>query len=333
MSAELDLLTIGRVNLDLYAQQVGAEFEDTSGFNAMVGGSPTNIAVAAARLGVATGVFTSVGEDPVGDWVLRALREDNVQTDFVVRKAFAHTSLALLAQIPPARFPRVFYRENPADIHLTDEDARGLPLELARVVLVSGDVFARGSAAGAARWIVDTARAYGTTLYFDLDLRLENWPSARDYAAAVEDVAEQADVVLGTTEEWGMLLRLAAGTDQKTLFRALGERLLGGPDKVVVVKRGERGAVILRSRQNAIHVPPFPVPVASTVGAGDAFAAGLISARLDGQGWVEAGRLASACGALTASRAGCSRGFPTCAEVATLLDRQPIHTRAVADAG
>jgi 5-dehydro-2-deoxygluconokinase len=317
-SSEVDLLTAGRVNLDLYAQQVGVGFAEVAGFDAMVGGSPANIAVAAARLGVRAGVFTAVGDDIVGDWVLHSLEREHVGTAFVARKGTCRTSLALLGQIPPDRFPRIFYRDDPADIHLTVDEARRLPLDHARAVLISGDVFARGSTAQACTWILHTARGQDVTIYVDLDLRPENWPALDAYAAAVAPMAEDADVVLGTAEEFAALVQLAPD-DQAEILAAADARLASRPGRLVVLKCGADGATLLAGG-GRVHVPAYPVPVASTVGAGDAFAAGLIAARLRGRQWADAARFATACSAITVSRLGCSRGFPTSAETLSFLD-------------
>ncbi|HJQ46571.1 MAG TPA: PfkB family carbohydrate kinase [Amycolatopsis sp.] len=308
-----ELLTVGRVNLDLYAQQTGTEFAEARGFDAMIGGSPSNIAIAAARLGVRAAVFTAVGDDLVGDWVLRAFERSDVDTSYVARKPGLHTSLALLGQIPPDEFPRTFYRDNPADIHLTVEEAAVLPLERIRAVLVSADVFARGSSAQAAACILRACRDQATTVYIDLDLRPEHWPKPDEYALLVGAAVNGADVVLGTAEEFAALLQ----ADPQNLA-------LSGDKQVLVLKRGGDGATVL-TPDGEFEAPVFDVPVASTVGAGDAFAAGLISARLNGSSWAAAGRLASACGAVTVSRFGCSEGFPSLNEVSGLLGLEVGH--------
>jgi 5-dehydro-2-deoxygluconokinase len=230
--------------------------------------------------------------------VVRALERERVDTSYVARRGPRRTSLALLAQLPPDRFPRIFYRDNPADIHLTVDEARRLPLASTSVVLVSGDVFARGTTAQACAWIMCNPPTPGTTVYIDLDLRPENWPSLDAYAAAVRPMAERADVVLGTAEE----------------FAALGGELMLRHGQVIVEKRGEDGAMLIVNGES-VSVPADPATIASTVGAGDSFAAGLIAARLRGADWLSAARFGSACAAVTVSRFGCSEGFPTLAEV------------------
>lgn len=318
--SDLDLITVGRVNLDLYAQQVGAAFVDAEGFDAMVGGSPVNVALAAARLGLATGVLTAVGEDLVGDWVLRALERAGVDTSFVVRKQGPHTSLALRAQLAPDH-PLAFYRHDPADIHVTVADASHLPIDRVAVVLVSADALARGAMVETAHAVLRRARASAATVYLDLDLREVNWPDLGAYAAAVGAALDEADVVLGTEEEFAALL----GVDEHdAVVDAVRARVSPRDDGAVVLKHGVRGATLLAGGEE-LHVPAYRVAEASTIGAGDAFAAGLIFGRLRSLGWVGAARLASACAAITVSRFGCSDGFPERDEVLDFVERHTLE--------
>jgi 5-dehydro-2-deoxygluconokinase len=317
---DVDLLTIGRVNFDLYAQQAGVHFTDVAGWDAMVGGSPANVAIAATRLGVRSAILTAVGEDLVGDWVLRALAREGVETAYVARKRGPHTSLALRAQLAPDH-PLAFYRHDPADIHLTVEEAAAVSLEGLRAVLASADAFARGSMADACAAVLPRARERGTPVYMDLDLREVNWPDLGAYAATVGEAIEHAGVVIGTEAEYAALLGLAPSADAQPVAEAVEARISRSSGRVVIVKQGERGATAFVGAES-VPIPAFPVVEASTVGAGDSFAAGLVCARLRGMEWAEAGRFASACAAITVSRLGCSSGFPTLDEVAALADRE-----------
>ena len=310
-----ELLTVGRVNLDLYAQQVDAPFVEIESFDAMVGGSPVNVAIAAARLGVRAAVFTAVGEDLVGDWVLHALARERVDTAFAFRRRGPHTSLALLSQRPPDRALN-FYRQDPADMHLTADDAARLPLASAQSLLISVDALARGSTPAAVHWILDHPRP---TTYLDLDLRMVNWTDRKRYAAAAATAIGRVDVVIGTEAEFAAVLDV----DEQRVTDAAGDRF---PGRVLIVKHGERGSTLL-APEGRHQVPAFPVQEASTVGAGDSFAAGLIRARLSGEDWPDAARFASATAACTVSRHGCSRGFPRLDEVEAMLDRPAVGAR------
>lgn len=311
--SDLDLITVGRVNLDLYAQQPAVEFSDVRGFDAMVGGSPVNVALAGARLGLRTAVLTAVGEDLVGDWVLRSLEREGVDIRFVARKRGPHTSLALRAQLPPDH-PLAFYRHNPADIHVTVDDASVLPLDRTRALLVSADALARGSMANACRAVVAVARSHGLDIYLDLDLRDVNWVDLDAYHSTVSAMLQTADVVLGTEAELAAALGLACEPDPGDLLEATRSRL-GGDGQVAIIKQGSRGASLMLAGETK-SIAGYQVAEASAIGAGDSFAAGLIRARLDGKPWADACEFGAACAAITVSRLGCSAGFPRRDEVA-----------------
>jgi 5-dehydro-2-deoxygluconokinase len=315
---EPEFIALGRVNMDLYARELGAEFETVQSWEAMVGGSPANAAIAAARLGVRSALLTAVGDDHVGSWVLRALARETVDTRFVARKHGPHTSLALRAQRPPDH-ALAFYRHDPADIHVTEADAQRAPVERARAVLVSADALARGSMPSACAAAMRRARAGRVVVYLDLDLRTVSWPDRAAYAAAVAPVLAAADVVLGTAAEFAAAVapHAAHDADADAIAEVAGSQV-GRAGRTAFVKHGAHGATLFTGGER-LALAPMPVTEASTVGAGDSFAGGLVAARLDGLDWPAAGAFASACAALTVSRFGCSAGFPRRAEVDELL--------------
>lgn len=323
----VDVVTIGRANLDLYSQDVGAPFEDTTGFDAMVGGSPTNIAIGAARLGCSSMVLTAVGDDRTGDFVLRYLRDEGVRTDHVQRIPGKLTSLALLGVQPPDHFPLSFYREDPADIYLTSEVVDEVDLSAVRSVEVSGNALARGPCVEAVFRLVSLAAANDITVYLDVDLRPSEWDLPTDYGEAIRGLLPHVDVVIGTEEEFCAALLpnpeavmhdgLVPADRLDELATAVSAMLDEGP-RVIVTKRGPRG-VTIESDTGAVDIAGFPVEVVNTVGAGDAFAAGLIRSRLRGLAWTDAARFANACGAIVVTRHGCSAAFPTEDEVMEFL--------------
>ena len=323
-----DLLTVGRVNLDLYSQDIGAEFEDITGFDAMVGGSPTNIAIGTSRLGLRSAVFSAVGEDRVGDFVLRYLADDGVETRFIQRKQNKLTSLALLGVQPPSNFPLSFYRDDPADIHLTADDFGAVPLADFRAIELSGNAFSRGTCADAAVYAAEQALALGLMSFIDLDLRPSEWSTPYAYGETLRPIFSLVDVVIGTEEEFYAALmpepqRVPASgavpeSDLAELDAKVKEILNGGTE-AIAIKRGSRGVSILTSAER-LDVPGFSVDVLNTVGAGDAFASGLIQSRLADLDWYGAARFANACGAIEVTRHGCSSAFPTEDEVEIFLD-------------
>ena len=331
----LDLITVGRVNLDLYSQQIGAPFREVTGFEAMVGGSPTNIAIGTARLGLRSAAFTAVGEDQVGDLILHRLAADGVDTRFVIRKPGFLSSLALLGVEPPDHFPLMFYRSDPADIHLTVEDAASVPLADIRAIQHSGNAFSRGDCAHTAQWLVEEAHRLGMASFLDLDMRPAEWADHLDYGRAMRSAIPLVEVVIGTYEElWGALApdpgpSLTHGPltgPQRRWVEATVADLAaatGGPS-TVLLKRGADPTWLFHSDGTRQEVPGYRAEIVNTVGAGDSFASGLIYSRMSGQDWAEAVSFANACGAITVSRPGCSTAFPTLAEVVEFRERSRL---------
>ena len=318
-----DLVTVGRANMDLYSQDIGAAFEDITGFDATVGGSPTNIAIGTARLGLRSVAFTGVGDDRVGDFVVRYLRDAGVETRYIPHKEGKLTSLALLGIRPPSDFPLSFYREDPADIHLTTEDFDAIPLAEVRAVGISGNALSRGSCAATAVHAAERAAAAGVASFIDLDLRPTEWDTPQAYGEAIRRVFPLVDVAIGTEEEFYAALMpdprvvLAGGEVPEGERTELDARVAGLLERgidAVALKRGPRGVSILTTGDR-LDVPGFSVEVLNTVGAGDAFASGLIRSRLIGLDWGASARFANACGAITVTRHGCASAFPTLGEV------------------
>ncbi len=316
ISSRFDLVSVGRASMDLYSQDIGAPFEEITGFDTMVGGSPANIAIGVSRLGMSAVLLTAVGDDAVGDFVIRYLRDERVETGFVPRKPGKLTALALIGVQPPSTFPLSFYREDPADIYLDETDVERAPIQSARALQISGNALSRGPRAQATRTALRIGRDASVERFLDLDLRPTEWDDPRSFGTAIREVLPDFDVAIGTEEEFAAALlpdHTPNGTlpaplraDLDDVIRGLGSAAA----RVTVVKRGERGATVFDG-QDRLDVPGFTVEVVNTVGAGDSFAAGLIRSRLLGWDWRDAARFANACGAIVVTRHGCSAAFPS----------------------
>lgn len=333
---KVDVITVGRVSMDLFAQNIGAPFEEISGFDTSVGGSPTNIAIGCARLGLRTGLLTAVGDDLVGKLVIHRLKQENVETGYIPVKADTQTGLAIVGVQPPDRFPLEFYRNNPADIHLTIDDAAALPLVDSRALLLSGTALARGTCRDVTYYLAERARTMQVTTFMDLDLRRDQWTHPAAFGVAIRSIVSKLDVVIGTEEEFHAVW----GADDESTPRggAISESQRAELDvalkayqakhtcpSVFVVKRGARGVNLLSSDFGSIHIPGFEVDVLNTVGAGDAFASGLLYGCIHGLDWTECARLGNACGAIVVTRNGCSQALPHENEVLEFVAARSSH--------
>lgn len=324
-----DLITMGRCSMDLFSQNIGAPFAEIQGFDAHIGGSPTNIAVAASRLGLRCALLTAVAPDPIGDFVLAHLAREGVDTRYIPRKPGTRTGLSIVGVEPPNRFPLVFYRDNASDIHLNIDDVLAAPLAQTRTLLLSGTALSRGSCRDATVFAAEQAHNAGVITVLDLDLRPDQWQHPSAFGVNIRQLLPNVDVVIGTEEETyaafgstpetifaGQPLSRQQASELEALAATFVERAGG---KTLILKRGAAGASVFTSGEQMMHVPGFPVQVLNTVGAGDAFAGGLLYGRSSGWSWRRSVRMGNACGALVVTRHGCAAAMPTLAGVETFI--------------
>ncbi len=265
-----DLIAMGRSSIDLHANDVGAPFVEIESFAAYVGGSPTNIAVGAQRLGLRTALLTAVGEDPVGEFILHFLNQAGVDTTYIARKPGTRSSAAVVGIEPPDKFPLVFYRDNAADIQLTIDDVIATPIAEARAFELAGTNLSREPSRSATFFAAEQARTAGSTVIVDLDFRADQWHDPKAFGVLVRSILPLVDIAIGTEEE----IKLAMLKEVDQLRFALWE----DPTAALVVKRGAKGAAIHQTGEQVIEVPGFPVQVYNALGAGMRSPAGLSTA-------------------------------------------------------
>ncbi len=313
-----EVLTVGRVGVDLYPrvdghpENVGAPLSAVGTFDRFLGGTATNVAVAAARLGRRTAVLTKVGPDPFGDYVRTALAGFGVDPSFVGTAPALLTPVVFCALAPPEDPPLLFYRLPTApDLTLTAEDVpwdtvAGVPLlwvtgtgasvEPARSTQLAMLEHRRRLAVPTARWTV-----------LDLDWRPVFWSSPQEARKEYGRMLEHVDVAVGNRDE----VEVAVGTrDPAEAARRLLDRGL----RLVVVKQGGDG-VLVATPDGTVVVPPRRVQVVNGLGAGDAFGGALCHGLLAGWDPERTARLANAAGALVASRLACADAMPTLEEL------------------
>lgn len=305
----LDVLTLGRVSVDLYPEQLGVPLAQVRTFAKSLGGSATNVAVAAARLGRASAVITKVGADGFGEYVREALREFGVDRRFVGTHPTLRTPLVFCEIYPPDRFPLLFYREPTApDMTIVREE---LPLEdiaAAALFWTTGTGLSAEPSRSATLAALDAAR--GIRIH-DLDHRPSLWPSVDEARRWATEAARRAGVIIGNSDE----VEMATGTrDAAEAARALLD--LGA--ELVVVKRGMDGASAFTADAR-VDVPGYRVDVVCGLGAGDAFGGALAHGLLSGWELPRMLAFANAAGAIVASRLACADAMPTAPEVDALI--------------
>lgn len=327
MTKDIDVITVGRSSIDLYSNDIGAPFEQISNFAAFVGGCPTNIAVGTRRLGLRSLLVTGVGKDPVGDFITNFLNKEGVDTSSVIVKEQARTSAVILGIEPPDKFPLVFYRENCADINLTIEDVQRVPLERARVLVVTGTGLSREPSRSATIFLMEEAKKHGTTVVLDLDFRADQWtnsPAAdvRAYGITIRSVLPLTDIALGTEEELKAATLITADQIRIENSQVSAPVITGDVEsairtvmtrgaQLVVVKRGASGSSVHLRDGSRLDAAPFKVDVCNVLGAGDAFASGFIYGLVKGWDRQKCARMGNATGAIVVTKQGCANFMPT----------------------
>jgi len=330
---KFDILPMGRSSIDLYANDIGAPFPEIKNFAAYVGGCPTNICVGTRRLGLRSALLTAVGNDPVGDFVLNFLETEGVATDFIPRKQGRRTSAVILGIEPPDKFPLVFYRDNCADIELTIDDILAAPIAESHILLITGTGLSREPSRSATIFAAERARSSGTKVVLDLDFRPDQWHDTRAFGVTVRSILRLTDVVIGTADEVkaGALqegVTVSVEHSQVSGARVSGDVLKGaetildaGPE-ALALKRGGDGTTVYLNGGERIEAATFPVEVQNVLGAGDAFASGLLYGYLKGWDWHRAARMGNACGAIVVTRHGCANFMPYEHEALTFIEER-----------
>ncbi|MFI7351368.1 5-dehydro-2-deoxygluconokinase [Streptomyces sp. NPDC049936] len=309
-----DLITMGRIGVDLYPLQTGVPLAEVETFGKFLGGSASNVAVAAARLGRATAVITRTGDDPFGGYLHRALQDFGVDDRWVTPVAAHPTPVTFCEIFPPDDFPLYFYRRPKApDLEIHPEELDLDAIRAARIFWITGTGLSEEPSRAATLAALAHRAKSGTTV-FDLDWRPMFWADpdqARPYYA---EALRHATVAVGNLDE----CEIATGVREP---RACAEALLAAGVELAVVKQGPKGVLAVHRDGRSAEVEPVPVEVVNGLGAGDAFGGSLCHGLLSGWELERIMRYANAAGALVASRLACSSAMPTEAEVDDLLAR------------
>lgn len=314
MTPVFDVLTVGRISVDLYAREPGVGFDAPQTFAKSVGGSPTNVAVAAARLGLHSGVITKVGDDGFGRFAVHQLADWGVDTSFVGTSAQASTPLALAALDPPEEPTVAFYRGvRPPDTTITSQDVPESVVTSARALWISQGALATGTTATACQeWLAMRERRAHTIL--DLDYRPALWESRNAARAAAQAALASCTVAVGNRAECEMAVATPVPDEAADALLALGVSL-------AVVKMGGDG-VLLATAHERVRIAPLPVPVACGLGAGDAFGGALVYGLLVDWSVSRIGEFANAAGAIVVQELTCADAMPSLATVEDVLSQQ-----------
>ena len=321
----LDLITIGRSSVDLYGAQIGGRLEDMSSFNKYIGGSPTNIAAGAARLGLKSAVITRVGDEHMGRFIREQLVREGVDIRGVQTDKERLTALVILGIRDQQQFPLIFYRENCADMALSEDDIDPAFIAEAGCVCATGTHLSHTRTEAAVLKALRLARESGAKTALDIDYRPNLWGVAghgdgesrfvesAKVTKKLQSTLNLFDLIVGTEEEFHI-----AGGSTDTLEALRAVRAVS--NATLVCKRGPMGAVVFpddipNSLDDGESGEGFPIEVFNVLGAGDGFMAGLFRGWLRGEDWPTTLKYANACGAFAVSRHGCTPAYPSWEEL------------------
>lgn len=317
MSLPYDVITMGRIGVDLYPLRTGVPLAQVDTFGKFLGGSAANVAVAAVRLGRRTAVITRTGQDPFGAYLHQALREFGVDDRWVTPVEEYPTPVTFCEVFPPDDFPLYFYRQPKApDLEIRESELEPEPLRAARVFWMTGT----GLCAEPSRTATLAALAHraksGTTV-FDLDWRPMFWTDPQSAGPHYAKALALATVAVGNLKE----CEIATGEREP---EAAAEALLAAGVELAVVKQGPKGVLAVHRDGTRAEVPPVPVDVVNGLGAGDAFGGALCHGLLAGWELDRVTRFANAAGAVVAARLACSTAMPYEEEVEQVLAGGPV---------
>ncbi|GHH91452.1 5-dehydro-2-deoxygluconokinase [Streptomyces capillispiralis] len=309
-----DLITMGRIGVDLYPLQTGVPLSQVETFGKFLGGSAANVAVAAARLGRSAALVSRTGADPFGSYLHDALREFGVDDRWVTPVAAYPTPVTFCEIFPPDDFPLYFYRRPKApDLEIHPHELDLAAVRAAGIFWVTGTGLSEEPSRSATLGALEARNRAGTTV-FDLDWRPMFWRDPEQARPYYREALRHATVAVGNVEE----CEVATGEREPA---ACAEALLAAGVELAVVKQGPRGVLAAHRDGTRAEVPSVPVEVVNGLGAGDAFGGSLCHGLLSGWDLERTVRHANAAGALVASRLACSSAMPTEPEVADLLAR------------
>ncbi|NDL68869.1 5-dehydro-2-deoxygluconokinase [Anaerotalea alkaliphila] len=319
---ELDLVATGRLAIDLNTVEVNIPMEETTAFKKYLGGSPANISVALAKLGMKVGFIGRVADDQFGRFITNYLKKTGVdRSNIVVDKSGAKTGLAFTEIKSPKDCSILMYREDAVDLRLNVHDISEEYIASAKALLISGTALAASPSREAVFVALEYARKHGTVVFFDVDYRPYTWHSVEETSVYYNLAAEKCDVIIGTREEFDMMemITMKGNTDDGVTAR----KWFDFNARIVVVKHGKEGSYAYTKEGEKITGAVFPVTPVKTFGAGDSYAGGFIYGLMNGMDVAEAMEIGAGSAAIVVQSHSSSEAMPTLEQIREFIANYP----------
>ncbi|WP_192978251.1 5-dehydro-2-deoxygluconokinase [Mammaliicoccus vitulinus] len=318
MTKKKQIVAIGRAAVDLNANEINRPMEETSTFTKYVGGSPANIMIGTAKLGLDVGMIANVSDDQHGKFITNYFEKIGVDTSQIHVDENGHKSGLTFTEIKsPKESSILMYREEVADLYLAPEHVDELYIKNSEYLLISGTALAKSPSREAVIKALLLAKKHDVKVIFELDYRPYSWVSEEETSIYYELVADQADVVIGTRDEFDMVERYKPLTDKE-----ISELLFKSTPHLVVIKHGVQGSNAFDKEGNVFEGKAFKANVVKTFGAGDSYAAAFIYALVKGKSVEEALKYGAASAAIVVSSHSSSEAMPTVDKIEKLIKEQ-----------
>ena len=306
---EFDLILLGRVAVDLNPVDYYCPLNESTTFKRYLGGSPANIAVGLARLGKKVGFFARVSDDQLGTFVTDYFENEGIDTSHIKRCQNGEKIGLTFTEIKSeTESSIVMYRNEAADLKLDVEDIDEEYINKAKAILISGTALAESPSREAALKAVALAKKNGVPVIFDIDYRAYNWKNSDEIAIYYSSVAREADIILGSREEYDLTEKFikVGMTDKETAAYWHSQNA-----KIVIIKHGKEGSTAYTNDGESYSIKPFPVKLLKSFGGGDGYASAFLYGIFEGWEIIDALEFGSASAAMLVASHACSQDMPS----------------------
>lgn len=317
---EFDLILLGRVAVDLNPVDYYCPLNESTTFKRYLGGSPANIAVGLARLGKKCGFFARVSDDQLGTFVTDYFDNEGIDTSHIKRCQNGEKIGLTFTEIKSeTESSIVMYRNEAADLKLDVEDIDEEYINKAKAILISGTALAESPSREAALKAVALAKKNGVPIIFDIDYRAYNWKNSDEIAIYYSSVAREADIILGSREEYDLTEKFikVGMTDKETAAYWHSQNA-----KIVIIKHGKEGSTAYTNDGESYSIKPFPVKLLKSFGGGDGYASAFLYGIFEGWEIIDALEFGSASAAMLVASHACSQDMPSVDAVKEFIKKE-----------
>lgn len=315
---KFDIIAIGRACIDLNAVEYNRPMEETMTFSKYVGGSPANIAIGASKLGLHAGFIGKIPDDQHGCFISSYMNQVGVNTDGMVVDTEGHkVGLAFTEIKSPEECSILMYRDHVADLYLQPNEVDEAYIKEARLLLISGTTLAKSPSREAILKAIQLARKNECLVAFELDYRPYTWVSEEETSIYYSLVAELANIIIGTRDEYDMMEGKSGVSNEATI-----KHLFLHHTKLIVIKHGASGSQAYTKDGEVYRAGVYKASALKTFGAGDSYASAFLYALFTNKGVETALKYGSASASIVISKHSSSDAMPTSQEIEALIEAQ-----------